>query len=89
MSSTQHDAMTVPPAAGPPAAEGLGEDVDRQRDRLLALRRQLIRERKRAISPAVDRALEMAEMYLFLGLGYVGYTEELLPGPGGGGTVPS
>lgn len=81
--------MTVPPAAGPLATGGLGEDVDRQRDRLLALRGQLLRERQLAISPAVGRALEMAEMYLFLGLGYVGYTEELLPGPGTDQPAPS
>jgi hypothetical protein len=84
MATTHHDAMTLP--GEPTAGEGLGEDVDQQRDRLLALRGQLTRERQRAISPAVERALEMAEMYVFLGLGYVGYTEELLPNPGTGGT---
>jgi hypothetical protein len=88
MASTRRDAMRLPTASEPMAGAGLGEDVDQQRDRLLALRAQLIRERRRAISPAVDRALEMAEMYLFLGLGYVGYTEELLPNPGAGGTGP-
>jgi hypothetical protein len=79
MTSTQHDPITVPEITAPP---GLGESVDRQRERLLALRAQLIQERERAISPAVSRALEMAETYLFLGLGYVGYTDELFPDAG-------
>ncbi|HVW45128.1 MAG TPA: hypothetical protein VHC18_27640 [Amycolatopsis sp.] len=76
MTSTQHEPVTVHAAD---AAPGLGESVDQQRERLLALRAQLVQERQRAISPAVGRALEMAEIYLFLGLGYVGYTDELLP----------
>jgi hypothetical protein len=80
MTSTQHDPITAPQTTMPPP--GLGESVDRQRERLLALRAQLIQERERAISPAVSRALEMAETYLFLGLGYVGYTDELLPDSG-------
>lgn len=68
------------PSAASPA---LGAEVDAQRDRLLALRAQLARERARAISPAVDRALEMADTYLFLGLGYVGHVDEMFPGEHG------
>lgn len=50
-----------------------------QLTRLLALREQLLAEREQAMSPAVDRALEMADYYLFLGLTYFGYTERLFP----------
>lgn len=50
-----------------------------QLNRLLRLRRQLADERGRASSPAVARALEMADQYLFLGLGYFGYSERLFP----------
>lgn len=50
-----------------------------QLDRLLALREQLTAERTDAMSPGVARALEMADYYLFLGLGYFGYSERLFP----------
>jgi hypothetical protein len=50
-----------------------------QLNRLLALRTQLLSEREQAMSPAVARALELADVYLFLALGYYGYTERLLP----------
>ncbi|CAJ61751.1 hypothetical protein FRAAL3107 [Frankia alni ACN14a] len=39
----------------------------------------LAREREGALSPAIERALETAQMYLFLALGYVGHTDELFP----------
>jgi hypothetical protein len=55
-----------------------GEQAD-QLDRLLALRDQLLAERDRAMSPAVARALQLADVYLFLALGYYGYTDRLLP----------
>lgn len=58
----------------------LGQDTVHGRDRLLALRAQLLEEQQRSASPAVARALEMADAYLFLALGYTGYTEELFPG---------
>lgn len=47
--------------------------------RLLALRRSLLDASASAGSPAVARALEMADTYLFLGLSYLGYSEELYP----------
>ncbi len=50
-----------------------------QLDRLLELRAELIQEREAAASPAVARALQMADYYLFLGLGYLGYTDRLFP----------
>ncbi len=50
-----------------------------QLDRLLELRAKLIQEREAAASPAVARALQMADYYLFLSLGYLGYTERLFP----------
>lgn len=58
----------------------LGGEADAQRERLVELRAHLARERAAAISPAVDRALEMADAYLFLALGYVGHVEEMFPG---------
>ena len=47
--------------------------------RLLELRDALLRERAAAASPAVARALQMADYYLFLGLTYFGYSEKLFP----------
>jgi hypothetical protein len=61
------------------ASGGLGPEAARQRDRLVELRHQLQDERTSAVSPAVERALEMADMHLFLGLLYLGYTGELFP----------
>lgn len=50
-----------------------------QLQRLLELREAMEEERGTAASPAVARALQMADYYLFLGLGYLGYTERLFP----------
>jgi hypothetical protein len=61
------------------AVAGLGADVDAQLERLVALRRQLREERAVAVSPAVARALELAEIELFLGLTSLGYSDELFP----------
>ncbi|MER7434821.1 hypothetical protein ACFU8R_22890 [Pseudonocardia alni] len=58
----------------------LGAEADAQRERLVELRAHLARERGAAISPGIDRALEMADAYLFLALGYVGHTDEMFPG---------
>lgn len=55
-----------------------GADVS-QLQRLLELRETLVRERLAAASPAVARALQMADYYLFLGLTYFGYSEKLFP----------
>jgi len=61
-------------------ARGLPEGADGlQLERLLALRETLLRERASAQSPAVARALQMADYYLFLGLTYFGYSEKLFP----------
>jgi hypothetical protein len=48
-------------------------------DRLIELRRRLHEEKSSAMSPAVARALEMADYQLFLGLTYFGFTERLFP----------
>lgn len=53
-------------------------DLD-QLARLLLLRTALIEEQGRAGAPAVSRALEMADFYLFLALGYFGYDDKLFP----------
>lgn len=47
--------------------------------RLVELRAALLSEKEAAPSPAVARALEMADMYLFLGLSYLGYADQLYP----------
>jgi hypothetical protein len=50
-----------------------------QLDRLLRLRETLLQEREQSSSPAVARALQMADYYLFLGLTCFGYSEKLFP----------
>jgi hypothetical protein len=50
-----------------------------QLERLLELRNVLLEEREKASSPAVARALQMADYYLFLGLTCFGYSEKLFP----------
>ncbi|WP_261558753.1 hypothetical protein [Frankia tisae] len=77
---TDLDPLPPPgPGTGPGLGPGLGVDVERQRARLLALHAHLAREREAALSPAIERALETAQMYLFLALGYTGHTDELFP----------
>lgn len=57
----------------------LTPDQQAQLERLLALREQLGQERAQAMSPGVERALDQADVYLFLALGYFGYSDRLLP----------
>jgi hypothetical protein len=57
----------------------LGQAVDDQLDQLLDIRRSLARVRSSALSPAVARALEMADIELFLAMGYLGYRDQLFP----------
>lgn len=57
----------------------LSSEEAAQRDRLLTLREQLLAEGATAMTPAVARALQMADGYLFLALTYFGYTERLFP----------
>lgn len=57
----------------------LGGEVEGQRQRLVDLRRRLREERAMCSTPAVDHALRLAEVYLQLGLGYCGHTEDLFP----------
>jgi hypothetical protein len=69
-------------AAGPGSPTGetlLGDEIEAQRRRLLELRAALGAERARAVSPAVRRALEQADIYLYLGLGYLGHCDDLFP----------
>jgi len=72
--------VQTPAQAAPPV---LGFLPDLQRERLVALRAGLLSEQAAAVSPAVGRALEMADAYLFLALGYLGHTDELFPGESG------
>jgi hypothetical protein len=62
------------------SVSSLGDVVDTQRERLIALRGQMLAEQADAVSPAVARALEMADAYVFLALGYLGHVDELFPG---------
>jgi hypothetical protein len=55
-----------------------GSDAS-QLQRLLDLRESLLAEQGSAQSPAVARALQMADYYLFLGLTYFGYSDRLFP----------
>jgi hypothetical protein len=57
----------------------LGDELDGRRQELLALRAQLGAARRAAPTPAVARALEMADTYVFLGLTYLGHTDTLFP----------
>lgn len=68
MTSIDVDSMDLP----------AGADLA-QLGRLLELRETLLREREASASPAVARALQMADYYLFLGLTYFGYSDRLFP----------
>lgn len=48
-------------------------------DELLETRRQLLVCLSKSPSPAVERALETADVYVFLALTYLGFTDELYP----------
>lgn len=50
-----------------------------QLERLARLRGILDEERRVAGSPAVARALQMADYHLFLAMGYFGYSDRLFP----------
>ncbi|MDM3927507.1 hypothetical protein [Mycobacterium intracellulare] len=63
--------LPVPPQATNGQAESL--------HRLLDVRRALLAEEADAPSPAVARALEMADVYLFLAISYLGHTDHLFP----------
>jgi len=62
-----------------PESPGLEPQAMLQRDRLVQLRQRLREERTNAVSPAIERVLEMADMQLFLALSYLGYTDQLFP----------
>lgn len=70
--------MSTSPTTDPTSPLPAAADTD-QLNRLLALRENLQAERDGAMSPAVARALEMADYYLFLALGYFGYSDRLFP----------
>lgn len=70
--------------AGPSQPETLLSDAstvgDREQlERLARLRSILDEERRVAGSPAVARALQMADYHLFLAMGYFGYSDRLFP----------
>jgi hypothetical protein len=50
-----------------------------QLPRLVELRRRLQEERTEASTPAVARALETADYYLLIALGYLGHDDYLFP----------
>jgi hypothetical protein len=57
-------------------------ELRQTRQELLALRRELHRQRDAAPTPAVAHALRLADAYLFLALGYCGHNDELFPEEG-------
>lgn len=57
----------------------LGPAADEQLGRLVELRHRLADERATAVTPAVARALELADIQLFLAMTYVGHSLELFP----------
>ena len=57
----------------------LGPGPARQLERCVELRARIREERRTAVSPAVERALELTDMHLFLAMSYLGYTEQLCP----------
>ncbi len=64
------DALTAAP---------LSAEVGAQLARLVGVRRALRAEREQAVSPAVAHALRLADVYLFMALGYLGHLDELFP----------
>lgn len=54
-------------------------ETEAQRQRLLDLRLRVRAERALRPTPAVDHALRLAEVYLQIGLGYCGHTDDLFP----------
>jgi len=67
--------MSTTDTAPPSIASRMAEPLTR----LLTLRRSLLAEQDAAPSPAVARALEMADTYLFLAISYLGYSDQLFP----------
>jgi hypothetical protein len=59
--------------------ELLPPEVEAQRQRLADLRFRVRQERASGPTPAVDHALRLAELYLQVGLGYCGHTDDLFP----------
>lgn len=57
----------------------LNSDQRAQLIRLASLRRQLRSEQSHAMTPAVARFLELADVYLFLALSQFGYVDQLFP----------
>jgi hypothetical protein len=53
-----------------------------QLERLLIIRAQVGRERELSATPALERALQMADYALCLALGYFGYPDQLFPEQG-------
>lgn len=52
-------------------------DLDETRQALLALRSDLDRQRRAAPTPGIAHALKLADVYLFMALGYTGHTDQL------------
>lgn len=57
----------------------LPSQVQSTLDRLLSIRQSLLEEGSNAPSPAVARSIEMADVYLFLAISYLGYTDKMYP----------
>jgi hypothetical protein len=60
-------------------AEHLPPEVQAQLERLLDIRKRVLAEKEKAVTPAVWSALRLADIYLFLALSHLGYMEEFFP----------
>lgn len=69
------------------------EEMEATRQQLLALRADLIELRRTAQTPGLAHALRLADIYLFMALGYTGHSDELFPEEGfsdlGGEQLPN
>lgn len=68
-------------------------ELETARDDLLKLRADLLAQRRSAPTPGIAHALRLADIYLFMALGYTGHNDELFPEEGfadiGGELLPN
>ena len=68
-------------------------EMETARADLLRLRTDLIAQRRSAPTPGIAHALRLADVYLFMALGYTGHNDELFPEEGfadiGGESLPN
>jgi len=57
-------------------------ELEQKRTELLALRAELHRQRTQAPTPGIAHALRLADIYLFMALGYCAHDDTLFPEEG-------